>query len=208
MDAGKLDTRISLLSYGLPAPAANQVTPNTADPAVYAWTTSGGAWAMVEWKDKVVYSPYAIGQHGIKATVRRQPITPAAALSMAGQHYVIASVEDLPRERYLIITAAAMTPVLCVADDPTITYDSYNRPVYGTPTALHFYGVLSERYMDWFQDRPNAELTQTQILTVPKAIVLASGQTVTVGSDVYAVTRCYLTDPYRNDYELVRKEDA
>jgi len=195
MDAGKLNTRIKILDYRL-------------IDDVWQWVEAGGAWAMPEYKERVIYSPYAIARPGVKLTIRRQPFTPAFALDMAGKHYVVATVEDLPTERYLVVTAAAMTPMLCVGEQPTITYDDLRRPVYGLPQITRFYGVLSERFVNWMQDKPNAEITQTQILTVPKAIALVSGQTVTVGTDVYAVTRCYLTDEYRNDYEVVRKEDA
>lgn len=174
------------------------------------WKTSSNCWAKVEVKDRVIFSPYAPAVHGAEITIRKTTITPAYALSIGGQHYMLTEpIEEIESGAGLKIQAAAVTPITCTHEAPTFTMGAtYNRPVAGTPTTTTFDGVLAQKYVRWQQQEPNATTENGLILTTPKAVTLAVGDIIKISGEPYAVRVCYPLAVYRNDYEIVREADA
>lgn len=192
MNAGKLDKRLEVLSF-----------------SSYAWNRTRYAWASMKWKDRVIYSNYAVGTHGTEFTIRKtDDITPANLIRFGGQYYMLASIHTDETRRYLIASAAEVSLSNCTREEPNISYNGLNRPVYGDPTLVSFPGILSQKYINIRQEQPNTQVESGLILTTPKEIVLETGEVLTIGVDNFSVKQCYLLDHWHNDFEVVKVVDA
>ena len=106
-----------------------------------------------------------------------------------------------------------------------------NRPITTDERITPFWGVIAEKYVRADQETPQSEITTALILTTPKSVVLKPGDRLTSkGTEYdchfdpdnregawdmrttdmdYRVTYSYAnTDKYRNDYEIVREDEA
>ena len=76
------------------------------------------------------------------------------------------------------------------------------------PAGFRFPGVLTEKYVRHEEPDLHAEVTADYVLVTPKVISLAPGSWVTVGEAFYRVRVPHLLDPYKNEFEIRRREDC
>jgi hypothetical protein len=192
LKAGALNKRISLMSFD-----------------GGTWTFLHGLWTQATAKERVIYSPYAVGVPGMEFIIRKIDITPAYAFQFAGQHYMLTEpFEEIEGGAGLKISAAAVTLTTCTREAPGYTMGALNRPVASAPVIFEFPGVLAQKYVRWQQQEPNAVAEDGLILTTPKEIALATGDIIKIAGAPYAVRACYTLAAYRNDYEIVKEADT
>ena len=196
MNAGMLRDRIDVLTLEQGAGG-------------YEWKQTGGIWGAAELQDRQnIFSSVGIGVRSVKITIRNRDITLYNAVRWNGRHCFLTNISLSKNRLYLELTAALVTIQTCSVSRTSVTLDALNRPVTETPSSVSFPGVLTEKYMGKETVIPMDSITARYVLVTPKPVVLSSGELVTVGGNVYAVEVCHVLDEYKNEYEIVRMEDA
>ena len=67
---------------------------------------------------------------------------------------------------------------------------------------------MTEKYLKFDSLTPQDVTETTYVLVTPKAVALRTGEVVTIGEDAFCVQIGHTLDPYKNEYEVMRKEDA
>jgi len=165
-----------------------------------AWGKVRKCWAAVDLDlQRNIFSNIGIGARGATITLRaEQTLTLHQAIRWRGQFLFLTSIILTPGRDKKEVKAALCTPVDCQADMDQ-----------GDP-GIRFPGILTEKYVasDHEQLDPYALLTQNMVLVVPKAVKLAPGSWVKVGSDTYHVLVPHELDEWKNEYEIQRKADC
>lgn len=165
-----------------------------------AWGKTRKCWAAVDLDlQRNIFSNIGIGARGATITLRaEQKLTLHQAISWRGQFLFLTSIILAPGRDKKEVKAALCTPVDCQAD--------WDQPVPG----VRFPGILTEKYTASENEQldPYALLTQNMVLVVPKAVKLAPGSWVKVGSDTYHVLVPHELDEWKNEYEIQRKADC
>lgn len=164
----------------------------------WSWQTAWGAWAKAEQSDRTSYfSTVGIGARSVSFTMRKASrINLGLSFLWRGQFCFLTSIADTEQPGMVEVKAALCETVACQKD------------VDLTPAGCKFPGVLTEKYMGHTQERLQATTTVTYVLVTPKAIELAPGSLVDAGGKDYEVQVCHTLDPWKNEYEITRKEDC
>ncbi len=181
MEAGELRDRVQVLTL---RKAGDQ----------YQWTPSGAIWAKVELTGKTnLFSAVGIGARDALITLRRRSLCLHQALLWRGRHLFLTEV--LPPEgsfmtvRAAVVELGVWTKLGDGADD------------------LHFPAVITEKYVRYAQEEPMASHTVTYVLVTPKDIQLGPSDLVSNVDTKYVVTACHTIDPWKNEYEIVHREE-
>lgn len=165
-----------------------------------AWSKTRKCWAAVDLDlQRNIFSSIGIGARGATVTIRaEQKLTLHQAIRWQDQFLFLTSIILAPGRDRKEVKAALCTPIDCQAD--------MDQPVHG----VRFPGILTEKYTASEHDQldPYALLTQNMVLVVPKAVKLAPGSWVKVGSDTYHVLVPHELDEWKNEYEIQRKADC
>ena len=73
---------------------------------------------------------------------------------------------------------------------------------------LEFPGFLTEKFEGYAKEFPMAKKTERIIAVVPKLVELEIGDLVDFGRGRYVVETAYLTDEFKNEYQLSREDDV
>ena len=177
-------------------------------PGIYEWTEIRRIWVRVEQQAKMnLFSKVGIGARSALIKMQPRDISLHQAMSRDGAHYFLTSVV---RESPVLMEAQAAVVELtdCTAQRISEHPDEYKRPVYIRETIARFPAVLTEKYLGFTQDDPQARTTTTFVLVTPKKIILEVHDLIAALGEVYAVKLAHLLDPYRNEYEMTRMEDV
>lgn len=163
----------------------------------YAWATTRRTWAAAEQDTRNnLFSSVGVGARGVTFTIRRSPsLTLHNAFRWRGQHCFLTSIVD-GDPGFQIVKAALCEPSECRKDADK------------EPQGCLFPGILTEKYVGHEQLDLHAEVTGDFVLVTPKTVKLAPGSWVTVGGDYFLVRAPHELDPFKNEYELRRKEDC
>lgn len=187
ISAGDLNERVQAreLTYDAAADAWN-------------WTTAWGAWVKAVQSDRASYfSTVGIGARNVTFTMRKASrINLGLSFLWRGQFCFLTSIADTEQPGIVEVKAALCELVDCRKD---VDLD---------PAGYKFPGVLTEKYMGHAQERLQATTTVTYVLVTPKVIELAPGSLVEAGGKDYEVQVCHTLDPWKNEYEITRKEDC
>lgn len=163
-----------------------------------AWSKTRNCWAAVDLDlPRNIFSVVGVGTRGAIVTLRAETkFTMSHALRWRGQFLYPTSVTLVPeRDRYEV-KAALCNPVDCQAD--------MDRENHG----ICFPGILTEKYVGHDQPDFHSEVTTTYILVTPKSIELRPGSWLVADGQYYLVLTPHLLDPYKNEFEIRRKEDC
>lgn len=164
----------------------------------YQWTESRRLWADAELDTRSnLLSSVGIGARGVTFVIRNHSgLTLHDAFSWHGQHCFLTAI--LPHEHpgYLTVKAALVEVRTCRKDADL------------TPAGGIFPGILTEKYVKHEEPDLHAEVTTDYVLVTPKTISLVPGSWVTVDDAFYRVQVPHLLDPYKNEYEIRRREDC
>lgn len=183
IDAGKLREWVDVLEL------------RETEPQVWAWAAVRRVPAQVTQTGRTnLFSKVGIGARDAALLLRRQPLTLHNALRWRGHHLCLTSITERDF-LHLAVDAALVEVADCVADADE------------GPGGRQFPGILTEKYRKWDQPEPQSENLLTYVLVTPKAITLQRGGLVTVNGTKYRVQTAYTLDPYRQEYEIYRRED-
>ena len=182
IDAGKLRDTLQVLELK-ESPAGT-----------WMWQSVRNARGQVELSTKSsLFSSVGIGARGAEIILRRQPLTLHNALLWGKQHLFLTSI--LPEGRlHLRVQAALVELSECQAD-------------MDEGGGAKFPGILAEKYLKWEQPVPYSTNAITYVLVTPKAIQLQRGGLVGVDGTNYEVQLAHVLDPWKNEYEIMRRED-
>lgn len=164
----------------------------------WSWQKVWGAWVKAEQSDRNnLFSTVGIGARSVTFTMRKASrINLGLSFLWRGQFCFLTAIADTEQPGMVEVKAALCSTVECRKD---VDLD---------PPRYKFPGVLTEKYLGHDQERPHATNTVTYVLVTPKAIELAPGSLVEAGGKDYAVQVCHTLDTWKNEYEILRKEDC
>lgn len=164
---------------------------------VYAWEKARRTWAAAEQDDrKNLFSDLGVGARGVTFTIRKSwTLTLHNAFLWRGRFCFLTSIVD-GDPGFQVVKAALCEPAACLQDA--------DREARG----CRFPGILTEKYMGHEQLDPHAEVTGDFVLVTPKKVSLAPGSWVTVNGAYFLVRVPHELDPFKNEYEVRRKEDC
>lgn len=176
---------------------AIQVLELRRDGDAYAWERVRRTWAAAAQDDRAnLFSSVGVGARGVTFTIRKsRTLTLLNAFLWRGQFCFLTSIVD-GDPGFQTVKAALCEPSECQKDADRET------------PGCRFPGVLTEKYMGHEQLDPHAEVTGDFVLVTPKAVTLAPGSWVTVGDRYFLVRVPHELDPFKNEYEIRRKEDC
>lgn len=200
IDAGKLDKPVEVLEL-------KQVSAG-----VWEWCRVRRAWASVEpGTGRNLFSSVGIGKRDWRLVLRRQGISLHNAVRWGTRHFFLTGITE-PDRGHLELGAALVTVENCTAVRTEDTVGEGNRPVTAEAMRIAFPAVLTEKYIRYEREDTHDETEQTYVLVTPKAILLQSGDLVTVqagsAKGTYYVTAPHILDEYKNEYEIVRRGDV
>lgn len=185
MDAGELRERLDILALRETALG-------------YAWGEDRRTWAKVELTGKQCYfSKVGLGARAAEITLRSQPFALNEAIRWGDKHLFPTEI-TVPERGWMRVKAAVMD----VSEWTALGGRS-------TPDVL-FPAAVTEKYLGYSQERPMAESTVTYVLVTPKVIRLRPSDAVSnsdTAPGTYVVTACHVIDPWKNEYEITRREE-
>lgn len=164
---------------------------------VYAWEKARGTWAAAEADIRNnLFSSVGVGARGVTFTIRKsRTLTLHNAFRWRGRFCFLTSIVD-GDPGFQVVRAALCEPSECQKDADK------------DPAGCRFPGVLTEKYVGHEQLDPHAEVTGDLVLVTPKAVTLAPGSWVTVGDRYFLARVPHELDPFKNEYEIRRREDC
>lgn len=164
---------------------------------IYAWAEERRTWAAAEQDARAnLFSSVGVGARGVTFTIRKSPaLTLHNAFCWRGRHCFLTSIMD-GDPGFQVVKAALCEVAACVKDA--------DKETPGSP----FPGVLTEKYIGHEQLDPHCVVTGDFVLVTPKAVTLAPGSWATVNGAYFLVRSPHELDPYKNEYEIRRKEDC
>jgi hypothetical protein len=163
----------------------------------YAWANEYAAWAKAEADNRAnLFSSVGIGARGVTFTMRKNShLTLGKSFLWRGRHCFLTSIMD-STPGFVEVKAAIVEPVTCRKDAGK------------DPTGCVFPGVLTEKYVGHETPDLHAEVVTDYVLVTPKAVTLAPGSLVTAAERFYRVLAPHELDPWKNEYEIRRREDC
>ena len=186
---------------------------STADKSAYTWSEARRIWAdaVLDTRSNL-FSSVGIGARGVTFTVRASSLLSLAnAFLWRGHHCFLTSIIPLEGQRcYMEVKAALCEPVTLTAKPQARTgRDELNRPTAVDIPFFTFPGVLTEKYRANEAEDVYRVTTLRRVLVTPKAIQLRPGDLVEAeGETPYIIRQALDLDPWKNEYELERMEDA
>ena len=199
MNAGALKWRMHLLELGETAPD------------VYEWQPASKLQARIEHQNAgAIFAKQGIMARSVKITMRRrQGITLHNALELADdskKHYFMTDINYDPPGFYTV-TAAIIEPVKCIVERTKTGKGENNRPVVEELPPLVFPGYLTEKYLRQTQEAPMSYSETRYVLVTPKPMEIQTGELVKINGIPYESVIPHMLDPYRNEYEILRRQD-
>lgn len=176
----------------------------------FAWQASGKLWADAKQTGKRnLFSAVGLGMPTVQLTIRRCALTLHNALRLHGRHCFLTAIAPHDDRGYLTVTAALAEPVTCTVTrrkrerDPVLL-----RPTLTREQTVQFPAVRTEKYVRFEDGMPNNATEQVHVLVMPKTVTLAPGELVDIGGETWRVQIGHELGEFKNEYEIVRKEDA
>lgn len=176
----------------------------------WEWVRYAEVWAGVELTGKnCLFSKIGIGARAAELTLRRRALTLHQAARWRGRHLFLSEITE-PERGWLSVQAAAVEVTECTGRhrEATVDRDRGNRPVRTVGPPFTFPGVLTERYVRYEREETHATAGVGLVLVAPKPVVLDEGDFVDALGARYYVTAVHPLDPWKNEYEIERREDV
>jgi head-tail adaptor len=196
MNSGELTDRISLLEL--------KRYENT-----YTWEPLAALWAKSErLTGNNLFSKVGLGAKSIKFTIRKwNDLTLHNAFKWNGKHCFLTDIHEIDR-MYYEVTAALVEPKVCsIKRTGEPKRNELNRPIYDEPVLITFPGCLIEKYLGQTQNKSMAYTETRYVLVTPKIIDLDEGEIVIIEETPYTVIIPHILDDFKNEYEIMVKED-
>lgn len=162
------------------------------------WAMTRTVWAAAKDSDRRTYlSAMAIGTRAAEFVFRRSAVpTMQNAIYWRDKLYYPAMMATEDRGLYTTVIAGEVE-----VHPATVT-------AYKETAELRVPAVLLEKYVRATESTPMTEESESYILTLPKNISLQTASLVKMEDlGVFVVMAAHTTDPYRNYYEILRRDD-
>jgi hypothetical protein len=180
-------------------------------PHSYGWVVKRRIWAKMEQQAVgAMFSRYGVMARSVKFTVHRLPdLTLHNALASAPPEAGHFFLTDINREMpgFYVVSAASVEPVDCVVERTKTVKGDNNRPVTEKLPELRFPGHLVEKYIRQSQEEPMSYSETRFVLVAPKVIEIQVGELVYVEGVPYEMVIPHTLDPYKNEFEILRRAD-
>jgi hypothetical protein len=176
----------------------------------YAWEQLSDVWSKTERLiSNNLFSKAGINARSIRFTIRKKSnLTLHNAFIWRDMHCFLTDMVCIDG-MYYEVTAVLIEPWICTVERTgRATLDELNRPAYGNIVMLTFPGCLIEKYLGYTQGEPMASTEARYMLITPKVIDLVAGEIVKINDKAYTVIVPHTIDDYKNEYEIIVKEDA
>ena len=177
----------------------------------FAWVSAGTRAAAVQQDSKRnLFSSVGLGRPTIRFTMRRCGLTLHQALRLHGRHCFLTEITPISDDRhFMTVTAALVEPMACsVTRRERVRDPVLPRPPLEQERIVAFPACLTEKYVKFDAGIPNSVTEQCYVLVTPKAVQLRAGELVHVRDEPWRVQTHHELDDYKNEYEIVREEDA
>ena len=177
----------------------------------FEWVSQTNMFAQVKQKtSKNIFSTVGLGVPTVEFTIRKRDIDLSNALMVKGQHCFITNIEEHPDSRnFYKVTTATITPKICSVQRRTAKLDPvYNRPTLSENTKITFPACVIKEKAKTEVETPRTNTEQSLVIVFPKAITLNVGEQITLGGKVWRVIEPYEFDEWKNEYEIIRNDDA
>ena len=158
-----------------------------------------------------LFSKIGLGVRSVRLKIRVQPdLTLHDALMLGDQHLFLTKITLEPDRIYCIVDAAVIPPVSCCVSRKTVETDSrHNRPTLSQISVYTFPACVTEKYGKLNQQAEPQDTTEmVYVLVTPKTVALRAGEVITMQGESWCVQIGHTLDPYKNEYEIIRKEDT
>jgi len=180
------------------------------EPDNYSWQAVKKLWAKTEHQTaRTIFTINTVMQRSTKFTIWALPeltLHHAIFVSDGNTHYYLADInKDTPG--IYVLTALTVVPITCIAERTKTVTGDYNRPEVVKLPPVVFPGVLAEKYIRQTQEEPMSYTEARHILVTPKVITLDIGELVHIVGKPHEIVVFHGLDPYRNEYEILRRSD-
>lgn len=182
---------------------------------IWAWAFEKKIWADVTLDGKKnLFSQVGIGARNAIFVIRNlNKISLNHAIKYKNKYYFITLIENID-DHYKKITAAEMLVVDCKHTSIEYRLNEYNRPVENKKDTISFQCCITEKYIQ-YTETPVSANTETMLVAItPKVIDLNVGDAVevldesTVKNGFYIVQKVHKLDEYKNEYEVLLRDDV
>lgn len=176
----------------------------------YSWEQIAKVWAKEErLTSNNLFSRVGIGAKSIKFIIRKKEnLSLHNAFRCNGMHCFLTDIVSIDR-MYDEVTAAIIEPRLCsVRRTGKPVLNELNRPVHSNDVTITFPACLTEKYVGYTQEKPIGVKETKYVLITPKQIILKVGEIVTIGESDYTMIIPHVLDEYKNEFEIIAKEDT
>ncbi len=196
MNPGELKEKISILSLNQTATA-------------YSWELTSDSWGKVEQlRGCNRFKKSGSDVKLLRFTLRkRDDLTLHKAFLWRGMHCHLLDIQEEGWSYYKVY-AALREPLSCSVEqrgEPKL--NKLNRPVYDNSTKITFPGYLTEESLEFTQAIPMSYRESKYRLITPKSIILKPGDLVTVNDITYRMILPHTLHEYKNEYEIMVKEE-
>ena len=181
----------------------------------YIWLEKCKLWAdiLIDGK-KNLFSQVGIGARNAIFVIRyNDSITLFDAIKYQNKHYLITQIDDLEK-KYRKITAAEALLANCKFKGVEYLKDKYNRPIAQELPCISFEACFTEKYVGYTETPVSANTETILVAITPKIIDLNVGDAIevldgsTVKNGFYIVQKVHKLDEYKNEYEVLLKDDV
>lgn len=174
------------------------------------WEITHETWGGVELTNaRNVFSQVALAARTAELTLRAQPLTLRNAVRWDSKTLYITQIDEGDDRHHLKVTTALLEPVAITLHRETHGLDERRRPAVTATADYTFPAWITEKYMGRTQQDPAVAVETTYVLIVPKDVLeLREGETVQIGHKAFVVLLAHTLDPDRNEYEVLRSEEA
>lgn len=178
--------------------------------STWSWEITHETWGGVELTNaRNVFSQVALAARTAELTLRAQPLTLRNAVRWDSKTLYITQIDEGDDRHHLKVTTALLEPVAITLHRETHGLDERRRPAVTATADYTFPAWITEKYMGRAQQDPAVAVETTYVLIVPKAAIeLRDGETVQIGHKAFVVLLAHTLDPDRNEYEVLRSEEA
>lgn len=174
---------------------------------ILRWENIDTCWAKVEHKNsRNLFSSVGCGAQTVLFTIRTTDLSLHDAIHWGGNHYFITTIAPLGR-RFLKVTTATSVLLECSIYKASQTYNELGNPVSGEANQYVFPACITEKYVGYAFHEPRAVHTTCYVFITPKCVELEANCVIFGGPHQYAINKCHTLDPFKNEYEAVRKDE-
>ena len=177
------------------------------NPDCVYWRVQDRIWGRAEHKiRRNLFSNVGIGAQTIEFTIRNTDISLHDSIGWGDKHCFITDISKIGR-LYLKLTAAISVVLCCRVERSAKGYNELGNPIDISQGDYTFPACITEKYVGYTQNEPQSVTDTSYVFVTPKCVSLKAGTVIYTLQGEYAIKKCHMADPYKNEYEALWKEE-